>query len=757
MANKALSSRSFKIDTRLYLTEHSVETKKTKKVLKPEPVNHVYCCDISGSMYDTLPKMRKQLKNRLSSTIADLDTITIIAFAGKHECFVLKEMAKCNTPTELKMLQDAIDKFLVPMGCTDFVNPVVETKKLFDNNKNCGLWNWVFLSDGGHNESSFTNVINALKEIKDSVGNASIIEYGYWADSDRLTEMAETLGGTKVVASDFDSYVPVFERALSTRMMTKAVVVPLTKEIADNRKIEQMFYLDQNSKTIHVIMPDEKHKDYYSCVHIPESVTKFYSISSKVVGDNAGEDFSKLDEGLSPLYAAANVCADRLQYGLVEKLLAAIGDTKFIGLYATAFGKVRLFNFQTEIATAVFEEGARGTIDPNYEAPSNAYCVVDLIDDLKSGNNFVLCCNSRFNYNRTTAKTTDKVELTAEEQELLKNAKTAAQVEKITKAAEERKVKMTMIDKGYPINGFTWNEERANLSARLLIDVELELPQNEFKITKVNSTVWRNFTLIKDGIVNVQILPVILDKKTFEKLSKTAVKIDVIKKHKGDMIECDIDMSSVPVLNRNKVFTSKAAKMTKLSLALLEYQFQLKYLGYLKKQLGIKEEELVEGKKYSEKEKEYLATLGITAKGYNPAKETVKSEDFYNYTAFTAAFKNFSSIPKIEDVEKYLKEKKKLTPSMEFLKNVMVYIDGKYLSGVKGDAYKDAVVGAFNGLSVKKLAVAEELAKMKFAMIVSHKWFMDRTSFDDNADSIDSSFGGKMEITYNFVEKRQNL
>ena len=757
MANKALSSRSFKIDTRFYLTEHSIETKKTKKVLKPEPVNHVYCCDISGSMYDSLPKMRKQLKNRLSSTIADLDTITIIAFAGKHECFVLKEMAKCNTPTELKMLQDAIDKFLVPMGCTDFVNPVVETRKLFDNNKNCGLWNWVFLSDGGHNESSFTNVIEALKTIKESVGNASIIEYGYYADSDRLTDMAELLGGTKVVAADFDSYVPVFERALSTRMMTKAVVIPLTKDIVDNRKIEQMFYLDHASKTVHVIVPDDNYKDYYSCIHVPESVEKIYSISSKVVGDNAGEDFSQLTEGYAPLYAAANVCADRLQYGLVEKFLAAIGDTKFIGMYATAFGKVRLFEFQNEIGYAIFDENARGKIDPNYEAPSNAYCVVDLIDDLKSGDNYVLCCNSRFNYNRTTAKTTDKVELTEEEKKLLANAKTASQVEKITKAAEERKVKMTMIDKGYPISKFTWNEDRANLSALLHIDVELELPKNDLKLTKINSTVWRNFTIIKDGIVNVQVLPVILDKKTFEKISKTAVKVDVIKKHKGDAIECDIDMTSVPVLNRNKVYTTKAAKMTKLSLSLLEYQFQLKYLGYLKKQLNIKDEEYVEDSKLSDKQKEYLATLGITAKGYSPAKETVKSEDFYNYTAFTAAFKSFSSIPKIEDVEKYLKEKKKLTPSMEFLKNVMVYIDGKYLSGVKGDAYKDAVVGAFNGLSTKKQVVAEELAKMKFAMIVSHKWFMDRANFDDNADSIDSSFGGKMDITYNFVEKRQNL
>jgi len=744
----ALSSRSYKIDTRFYVTEHTVtENTKKAKVLKPVPVNHVYCCDISGSMYDSLPPMRKQLKNRISSVIGDQDTITIIAFAGKRECFVLKEMVHCNTPTELKMLHDAIDKFLVPGGCTDFVNPIVETKKIFANDPK-NLWNWVFLSDGGHNESSFDNVVKALEDIKDSVGNASIIEYGYYADSDRLSQMAAILGGTKVVAADFDTYVPVFEKALGTRAMARSVAFTLDKSIIDNRKLPQMFYIDPASETVHILIPDAKNK-----VYIPESVKTFYSISSKVVGENSKAAM----QDTSPIYAAASVSADRLQYGMVEKILATLGDTKFIQMYSVAFGKARLFQFQEEITRAIFHKEVRGKIDPNYKAPDNTYCIVDLVDDLKNGNNEICVCSPDFVYNRTTAKTVDKIELTDEEKALLANAKTAAQTKKILDGAEERKVKMTMIDHGYPINAFTWNESRANLSAQFHIDVNLELPKNEFKIKEFKSSVFRNYTLIKDGIVNVGIVPVILDEASFKKISNSAVKIEAVKKTEDNRMLCKIDFRSVPVLNRNKVYTCKKSTMTKLSLELLEYQFELKYLGYLKKQLGIKNTEVVADDNLSDAAKEYLASLGITAKGYSPAKEKVKSEDFYAYTEFATSIASFSSIPAIEAIDKKLKQNKSLTPSELFLQSVMAYIDRKYLSKAKGDAYKAAVESAFNALTIKKKAVAEELAKMKFALVVSKKWFMDCDSFDDNTDTIDSSFGQKLTMTFNFKEGKQDL
>ena len=58
-----ISMQSFKVGNGLFVNEYeiikAVETKKVKM-----PVHNVFCCDISGSMWDELPLMRKQLKNR---------------------------------------------------------------------------------------------------------------------------------------------------------------------------------------------------------------------------------------------------------------------------------------------------------------------------------------------------------------------------------------------------------------------------------------------------------------------------------------------------------------------------------------------------------------------------------------------------------------------------------------------------------------------------------------------------------------------
>jgi len=157
--NVTLSVRSLKVTQHLYINEHTVAINSMMPTSKREAVDHVFCCDISGSMYFDLPAMRRQLKNRISDIVRDDDTITIIAFAGATRCFVLKEFVKCSSPEQLQKLQEAIDRFLQPGGCTDFVNPIKKTHDLITQGHN-GL-NWIFLSDGGHNESSFVNVINA--------------------------------------------------------------------------------------------------------------------------------------------------------------------------------------------------------------------------------------------------------------------------------------------------------------------------------------------------------------------------------------------------------------------------------------------------------------------------------------------------------------------------------------------------------------------------------------------------------------------
>lgn len=740
--NVTLSSRSYKIGDRLYLNGHSINT-KAEAVEVHNPTNHVYCCDISGSMYDSLGKMRTQLKNRLSSVIAEEDTITIIGFASSNECFVLKEKVHCNTPAELKMLHTAIDKFLVPMGCTDFVQPINATNKLIGDDTS-SFWNFIFLSDGGHNCGPFEEVMNALEYIKDKICNALIIEYGYWADSHNLSLMAESLGGTKIVAADFDSYVPAFEGFLKNANVSPKIEIKVDFDILSNLKEQKFFYMNTADSSIHVLTVSKDNK-----IYVPENITEIFSLSSKKLGGDY-----KSEECVNALYAAIYVCSDALKYGIVENILSNICDSKFMDQYSTAYGKQKLFKFQNDIREATFNVDARGQINKNYKPNVGAYCIVDLVNDLKAGNNQILICD--LNYNRTTAKTEDKIELTPEETEALKKANTAAKVDKIMNEAKKRKVQMKYVNKGYPISKFTWNETRANLSAMFTIDVELTLPENKFKIEKVNSFVYRNYTFIRDGIVNFKDLPVIIDDATLAKLKKANVPMSEIEKvSEGNKLV--IDLSNIPVLNRNKVYASKKKKMTKLVLELMDYKFELKYLGYLKKQLNIVEESFVEDLNFSDEAKEYLASIGITSKGYSPLKETIKGTEFYNSLNLVSDFKSFSSIPKIEAIDKKIKDGKNLTPSEKYMQSVMAFIDKKFLSNAKNDAYKEAVKSAFSALTIKKRAVEEELAQMKFAMIVSRKWFLDCENYDDNIDTIKSSFDQELTIEYRFVEKQENI
>jgi hypothetical protein len=379
---------------------------------------------------------------------------------------------------------------------------------------------------------------------------------------------------------------------------------------------------------------------------------------------------------------------------------------------------------------------------------------------LTSGNNQIKVIDPAFAYKRIGSKSVDKVVLTESEKKKLASAKTKKDLDKVMAEAKERTVEMEMVNKGYPVSDFTWNEERANLSALMKIDVILTLPKNTLGLSKVQSFVFRNYTIIKDGILNINSLPVILDEATFKLLQTKNVVISDVEVLNDGTYECIIDISALPVVNRKRVRSSKMKKMTKLALQLNDYKFQLKYLGYLKKELGISDVTTGTGTGtgFTAEQWTYLESLGITSKnGYSPKKELDKSEDFYMALTLNSNFKGFSSIPAIEAIDKKIKAGKKLTASEEYLKMVMAFVDKKYLSNLKGEAYKDAIRSAFTALTIKKRKVAEELSQMKFAMIISRKWFSDCETFDDNIDTIISDFGPELTIEYRFVDKKQTL
>jgi len=752
MSNKiTLSTRSEKITQHFFVNAHSVTVKadKPSKTVKTA-VDHVFCCDISGSMWDELPLMRRQLKNRLSDLVKDDDTITIIAFAGRNRCVTLKEFVKCSTPEQLQQLHAAIDRFLTPGGCTDFVNPIRETAKLVSKATH-GL-NWIFLSDGGHNESPFADVIQALQEIKNHIKGATIIEYGYYADSKALSQMASELGGAKVTAEKFESYEPKFEAAIRGAGSSVSIVevdIPTTVTANVSPTVPKVFFVNPATKLINVSFANN------GKVSLPEGVKTFYSFTNSDITDTKTKK-TKKGEDKSFLYAAAYILADMLKYDWTEKVLAAIGDKKFIELYANSFGKQKLFIFQDELLKAVFDESLRGEIDPKYKPSPANYCIVDLFNDLqKTKGNLVKVLELASSYKRIGSKSVAKSEaLSAEDQAKLANAKTASELKEVLDKKEETNVKMTMIDKGYPVDNFVWNETRANLNARIKIDVELELPKNNFGKTKMNSTVYRNYNIVKDGLVNTNILPLELTEETLKEISRhKAVVLGEQTKESNGLIRVDVDISKLPVININRARGVKKATMTKMEYDLLELKFKLKYLGWLKK--GLDSSLTTKNKWEDNEETQWLASLGITSEGFNPPSTVQKNEDdFYLSLNFDSKFAKFSSVPKIEDA---LDAKKKPTPSIVLLRKIIEIIDKELAKCKTDDAKSKKIIEMFDNLTKEKRELGTKIAQTKFAMIVARRWFNDCESFDDNTDKISNAAGEEMTVTFGFSEAKEYL
>ena len=117
-----------KIDENYYLVSQQVNSNVTVTVNKP--TNHIFVVDVSGSMSGELASIRTQLKNKLSNLMKEGDTISIVWFSGNRDAGILKEEVEVKSLKTLSDLNDAIDKWLRPVGLTAFLKPLQLVKEL---------------------------------------------------------------------------------------------------------------------------------------------------------------------------------------------------------------------------------------------------------------------------------------------------------------------------------------------------------------------------------------------------------------------------------------------------------------------------------------------------------------------------------------------------------------------------------------------------------------------------------------------------
>ena len=752
-----------KIDENYYLVSQNVNSNVTVEVTKK--TNHIFVVDVSGSMTGDLPLIRTQLKNKLSNLMKEGDTISIVWFSGSRDAGILKEEVEVKSLKTLSDLNDAIDKWLRPIGLTAFLKPLELVKDLVNRikkNRPNSAFSMIFLTDGCNNDCPWNEVIRTLKLLESDIASSTFVEYGYYADSRALTHMASVLGGEKISCDGFDEFEPVFDAKISTsaRGGKKTVV-----EITDKYLFDFAFSVSNGSVLLYNLQDGK--------IMVGGDVKEVYFFSPKAIG---AQNLNKNSESDAALYAGIYVLSDKLLSDDAEKVFYALCDNYHYRMLANAFGKQKLNIFKTAIKDCVADitkrfPNGRASIQKVYD---NAYCLMNLIEDLGDIPNCLFYPNHpEFKYNRIGRKRVAVGSvLTDADKQRLSEAKNFDEAKKIMEELEEKKVDVKFVnsdpDRGYPVTNLVWNEERANLSVLVRIEGEAILPKNKFKIDKVASFKYNTFTLIKDGIVNVQYLPVsyipelesLLRSKGIDFFG-TGVRIPATGTEDLRII---INLNSLPVINRGMVRTISANALAKQEWELVKLQGQKKVFDYYRKLLFPKESKsFVE--MLGQEAADWLKEIGITDyNGFAPKVVEEESTDFYMSVNLATKIKGLSSLPKVEDVLAKIKAGKELKLSEWVMANTLK----KYLAQTESDLYKSLSEEQQKGvlktyittnsdiLNKQRRKVLQEIAQIKFALILSKKWFTEFKSFDENKLSLKLD-GQDVDFTFDLNEKEVKI
>lgn len=746
---------NLKIDENYYLVSQTVKNHVAINV--PQKTNHIFVVDVSGSMSYELPLIRTQLKNKLSTLMRDGDTISIVWFSGKHDAGILKEEVEVKSLKQLSDLNEAIDRWLKPIGLTAFQKPLELVKGLIDRikvNRKDSVFSMIFLTDGYNNDCPWNDVIGVLKTLQNDIVSSTFVEYGYYADSAKLTQMAGILGGEKISCNGFDDFEPMFNSKISSKFYSGRKIMV---DIDNDYLYDFVFTVNTDGVQLYNIVDGK--------VLVNESVEKLYYFKSNC-SDHDKYEILKWD---TPLYAGIYLLSDKLLNDDAEKLIYVLGDNHYYKELCNAYGKQKLNSFKSEIKECIVDTDKRypkGKSDI-VKVPDNAYCLMDLIYDLGSINDCKFYPNDEdFKYNRIgRKKVSASAKLTQEDINTLTSVQTVDEaltlLNDIKDSRTELKFTPNDVNEGYPLTDVVWNENRANLSVRIYIPGYVVLPKNVYNLKQINTFKYKTYTLIKDGIVNVKELPVSgNDNARLFKLWE----LHGVKYHINSNNHIVIDLNSLPIINKKMVNSISVNDLAKLEWSLIKQQAEKKVYDYYKKLLFPKESKTFIDI-YGQECTDWLTSLGITDfNGFQPKTTDAESTDFYMSVNLFTKIKGLSSLPKVEDVINKINSKTTLKPNESLLEP---YINN-YLTQLNNEMYtilSDADKLRFleSYLNTKTAMVIsnkrntmQKIAELKYSLILSKKWFKEFKSFDDNKLSLQLD-GQNVDFTFELTEKVEKI
>jgi hypothetical protein len=448
-----------------------------------------------------------------------------------------------------------------------------------------------------------------------------------------------------------------------------------------------------------------------------------------------GNGNGRVDE--AAVYAAAYVLLQGNKADQALQVLGELGDKKLIDGVAGAWTNADYGKAAAAIMDAVVDPSVRYLKgkDTGYLPDPNAFCLLDALDMLSVDTDAKFYPRHKaFNYKRIGVP---------------------------SKQVEGYPVFMYDMDVSCGMADLVWNEDRLNLSMRATIKGTIELPDGWQALSLPNPypcVVYRNYTIIKDGVLNVTHLPVSMSAITWDILLRNGM-ISGALNDNGSYVDGKwhkdtkwlVDFTAVPLINLGIASGNVLAEdLCKLMLNVYKTGGIMKVLKKKRDVLDPNQEIKTDVTLTPEQEM-FLESVGVKRGAFSPPTEKGESTDVYLAKEFRIAGKGFSSLPKVEDVEEKIRLGKKMTASQLAIAEGLEWFD-KNQPGTTVEetvAWIDEAVRTFRRVQTQERA---KVQRAKFGIILNKKWFPDLTARDGaqlEVDDITFTFNIKdVEVAY---------
>ena len=706
-AGNASAILSVQVAPDLDLVRHTVsEATAAPAPATPAPKNHVWITDVSGSMYDALPKMVRHLGDRVRDVVNIGDTVTAIYFSGRRECGVFIDTFEVKDLAGYTHLGDLFKKWLRCSGLTGFKRPLellTETAAKIAKN-HPGAIDVVLLSDGCETEGDRTSdILAAAKRASSHITSALVVRYGWWADEVMLGGIATALGGSMQTADDFAKYAAIFEGAVGRRGPGggKKVAVKLDVAPVDG------FAFTMDGGLVAYAADDGQ-------VAVAEGTTALYYLATTPVGHTESTTLASiaavaadpkqarlvLSPLLSAAYAAVALYAQRLRADTVLKVLASVGDVSLIDAFSRCFGKQALAAYYELAERAALVESHRYAkgYDPKRVPAEDAFTLLDALVLLsKDTAARIVLDHPRWKYTAISRARVDaSTVLTADEEAAIRAATGDTAVSGLewlaaveAKIAEVRATKLPPLKfvkdaapTGYSIGGLKFNSSRPNVSLLVsytgTVDIAGRLTAARADLAKqiaaaqaggdtaqaatlrtlddqlatvpgvFASRETRQYAIIGDGIINVKVLPLIVSEATWKVLVREGL---VTGPWPGASTVTPVDITSLPVINRRMVKDVSARSIFLASFALERVKAARKVFEFYLAEVFPKAERSEIAAKHGTTAAVWLKEeVGLTDGGYAPPHTTqAPATDRVVARELDVAIPGLSSLPKVVD------------------------------------------------------------------------------------------------------------